>query len=200
MKAKIKTASLPGGQTLSVRQPDARADLHDLVGFFNRLPEESRMHLRYNVTDPEACRRRLEQLDGENHWRLVAEMDGEIVGDATMDRRPDAWARHVAELRGVVHPERQRLGIGPILFGELVEIVSAAGIERLVCEVLGRDLQRIETMEAIGFVREAVLKNYARDLHGRLQDLILMTINLEDAWKSLLEQLEELDVRNLRNG
>jgi ribosomal protein S18 acetylase RimI-like enzyme len=199
-KIKIKTASLPGGSTLSVRPPDAQADLQNLVAFFSRLPPESRRYLRYDVTDPEACRRRLLQVDGKNHWRMIAELDGRIVGDATLDRKADNWASHVAEMRGVVDPACQHLHVGPILFGELVEIVSASGVERLVCEVMERDTERIALMEDIGFTREATLKNYARDLNGRLQDLVVMTNDLEDAWSRLLEHLEELDIKHARNS
>jgi ribosomal protein S18 acetylase RimI-like enzyme len=200
MDSSAKTVNLPGSLTLSIRRPEAQADLHKLAGFFSRLPMASRQYLRYDVTSLEACRRRLEQIDARNHWRLVAEMDDRIVGDATLDRRSDSWAHHVAEIRGVIDPEVRQPGIGQVLFGELVETASANGIELLVCEVLERDRERIETMESIGFAREAVLKNYARDLNDRLQDLIIMTIDLEDAWKCLLEQLEELDIRSLRNS
>jgi ribosomal protein S18 acetylase RimI-like enzyme len=131
---------------------------------------------------------------------MIAELDGRIVGDATLDRKADNWASHVAEMRGVVDPACQHLHVGPILFGELVEIVSASGVERLVCEVMERDTERIALMEDIGFTREATLKNYARDLNGRLQDLVVMTNDLEDAWSRLLEHLEELDIKHARNS
>ena len=200
MKTGSKTVSLPDNLDLGVRQPDVARDLYDLIDFFAGLPPESRRYLRYDVTDVDAVRTRLLQVDSKNHWRMLAELEGRIVGDATMDRRLDTWASHVAEMRGVIDPECEQLGVGHILFGELLETASAAGIERLVCEVLKQDSERIETMEAIGFFREATLQNYARDQNGRLQDLVIMTNDLEDAWNRLLEQLEELDLRNVRNG
>jgi L-amino acid N-acyltransferase YncA len=200
MHAKNKTVKLPDDRDLIVRQPDVAWDLQNLVDFFTRLPPEGRRYLRYDVTDVEAVRKRLLQVDSTNHWRMISELEGRIVGDATLDRRPETWATHVAEMRGVIDQECVGLGVGPILFGELLETASAAGIERLVCEVLEKDAERIEMMEAIGFAREAVLKDYARDMDGRLQDLIIMTNDLSDAWNCLLEQLEELDVRNVRNG
>lgn len=200
MLAAEKTVALPDDRDLVVRPPDADRDLHNLVDFFTRLPPEGRRHLRYDVTDTEAVRQRLLQVDSTNHWRMIAELEGRIVGDATLDRRREAWAQHVAEMRGVIDPDCIQLGVGPILFGELLETASASGIERLVCEVLKQDAERMDMMDAIGFVREAVLKNYARDMSGRLQDLIIMTNDLSDAWNRLLEQLEELDNRNSRNS
>lgn len=200
MRTAEKTVNLPDSRDLVVRQPEADRDLHDLIAFFTRLPPESRRYLRYDVTDAGAVRKRLLQVDSINHWRMIAELQGQIVGDATLDRRREAWAKHVAEMRGVIDPECAGLGVGPILFGELLETASAGGIERLVCEVLEKDAERIDVMDAIGFAREAVLKNYARDMSGRLQDLIIMTNDLSDAWNRLLERLEELDNRNSRNS
>lgn len=200
MKTTSKTVKLSDNHDLVVRQPDAGRDLQDLVDFFTRLPPESRRYLRYDVTDVEAVRNRLMQMDSANHWRMIAEMEGRILGDATLDRRRESWAKHVAEMRGVIDPGYVQYGVGPILFGELLETASAAGIERLVCEVLKQDTERIEMMDAIGFVQEAVLKNYARDMSGRLQDLIIMTNDLSDAWNRLLERVEELDNRNSRNS
>jgi L-amino acid N-acyltransferase YncA len=192
--------SLAGNQTLEVWHPDFQYDLRRLVGFFSGLPLESRKYLRYDVTSVEACLERLMQVDGKDHWRLVAELDGRMVGDATLDRKADTWANHVAELRGVIIPGVRRLHIGTILFGELAVIASAAGIERMICEVMEGDLEHIEMMKAIGFVCEAKLEKCARDLDGKLQDLIIMTNDLEDAWRCLQEQLVELDIRNTRNA
>jgi len=199
MRTAEKTVRLSDNRDLVVRQPDVDRDLHNLVDFFTRLPPESRRYLRYDVTDTEAVRQRLSQVDSVNHWRMIAKLEDRIVGDATLDRRREAWAIHVAEMRGVIEPECIQLGVGPILFGELLETAAAAGIERLVCEVLEQDAERIDMMDAIGFVREASLKNYARDMSGRLQDLIIMTNDLSDAWNHLLERLEELDNRNNRS-
>jgi len=195
-----KTIDLPGGRSLTLHPPQVKRDLARLVGFFTGLPPESRKYLRYDVTDLEACRRRLGELDGKNHWRMMAELDGEIVGDATLDRKPEGWTRHVAELRGVIHPNASDLGIGPILFGELLEIASSSGIERLSCEVMEKDLEHIEMMKSLGFDQDGLLFKYARDVSGNLQNLVIMTIDLEAAWAKLAEQLEELEIRHARVG
>lgn len=195
-----KTIDLPDGRTLILRTPRVERDLDKLVDFFAGLPPESRRYLRYDVTDRDACRLRLEELDEKNHWRLMAELDGQIVGDATLDRKPEGWARHVAELRGVFHPGYQELGVGPLLFGELLEIASSSGIERLACEVMEKDDERVEMMQSLGFDQDAVLFRYARDLDSELQNLIIMTIDLEAAWSNLAEQLEELEIRHARIG
>lgn len=200
MQTGTKTVRLPGNLELIVRPPDVHRDLYNLIYFFTGLPPESRRYLRYDVTDVEAGRARLLQVDSRNHWRMIAELDGRIVGDATLDRRPDTWAGHVAEIRGVIDPECHSLCVGPILFGELLEIASAGGIEMLICEVLEQDTEHIDMMDAIGFTREATLRNYARDMNGKLQDLVIMTNDLSDAWRCMLEQLEELDIRNIRNS
>jgi ribosomal protein S18 acetylase RimI-like enzyme len=178
-----------------VRVPDHESDLEQLVDFFAKLPAEVRNYLRYDVTDIDPCRRRLKQVDGVDHWRVIAELDGRIVGDVTMDREPYGWSRHVAELRGVVHPEYRYLGIEPILLNQLVKMGSQAGIERLFTVVRADQRDMIDILEKEGFVYEFLRRKYAKDLRGKLRDVVVMSNDIDSVWKQLAEQLEEMDIR-----
>lgn len=189
-----KKVLVGSGQTITIAQLSAQSDVGQLQAFFLSLPKESRHYLRYNVTNPEFVAARLAQLDDANHWRIVAELDGAIIGDATMDRESFAWTHHVAELRAVVHPDHASKGILAMMFEELVALGAQAKIERLFTEVVKGQTELIAALETVGFVYEATRKGYAKDSSGKLHDAIIMSNDLNQMWKRLKEHLEELDV------
>jgi hypothetical protein len=183
---------------LVIRVPAISRDLDSLVNFFSVLPSSLQNTMRYRVTDRELLRQRLEQIDGIHHWRLIAEIGGKIVGDATMDREPFDWTRHVAEVRAVVDPQYSLLDIEAALFKELAVLGDRAGIERLFTEVMKGQNKLIAALEQTGFVYEATRRKYAKDPQGRLHDVILMSSDLNKVWRSLAIHIEELDTQPSR--
>ena len=181
-----------------IRVPAKPGDLDSLLKFFTALPSSLQNTMRYRVTDRELLRHRLEQIDGTNHWRLIAEAGGKIIGDATMDREPFNWTRHVAEVRAVVDPQYSLLDIEAALFKELAVLGEKAGIERLFTEVMKGQNKLIAALEQTGFVYEATRRKYAKDLHGKLHDVILMSNDIDKVWRSLARQMEELDTQPSR--
>jgi len=197
-KEKRKVQRVSPLHNLVIRIPAISKDLDSLVNFFAVLPSSLRNKMRYKVTDKELLRKRLEQIDGTNHWRLIAEIGGKIVGDATMDREPFGWTRHVAEVRAVVDPQYSLLDIEAALFKELAVLGDKAGIERLFTEVMKGQNKLITALEQAGFIYEATRRKYAKDLQGRLHDVILMSNDLDKVWKSLAKHIEELDTQPSR--
>ena len=192
--------TLSDGRQVVVREPTADGDLEKLVAFLSGLPPQMKIYLRYNVTEAAICKRRLEQLDGANHFRLIAEVDGQIAGDTTLDREPFGWTRHVAEVRGIVHPDFQRLGIASILRGQIVDLARLAGIERLVAEVLREQTDLIEAFKRDGFQYEATRLKYAKDMSGKLHDVIILSNDLEQVWKRLAENWADMDIKPHSTG
>jgi acetyltransferase len=190
-----KTFTLKSNQKILVRPVKPEADLDKIVEFLSSLSATERNFLRYKVTDREICRERLRQLDDENHFRLIAECDGEMVGDATLDREPFAWTQHVAKMRGVITGRCQKKGIGTILFGELVQVAEDAHMERLVCEVMADQKGIIKVLEKIGFHHEATLAKFVKDQHGKKHDMLIMTNDLIAIWEHLAHELEVMDIK-----
>lgn len=195
MKQEEKKITLSSGEEVIIRQPSIEADLNRLVGFFSSLPAEIKNNLVYKVSDPEICRERLNQVDGKDHWRFLAEIDGKIAGDATMDRSSVNWTRHVAHIRVVVHPDYWRLGVGTLLCNQLVSVGAQSGVERLDVEMLKQHKEFIEMVGKLGFKYEVTRKHYAKDVNGELHDMIIMSNDLEAVWKRLAEELMEMDTK-----
>jgi RimJ/RimL family protein N-acetyltransferase len=190
-----KTYDLPTGERLVVRAPTASGDLDALNTFFVGLPESERLYLRYDVTDRKTTRARLEQLDGEDHFRLVAEVGGRIIGDITLDREIFGWTRHVAQIRGIVEAAYEAKGVAAILFRGIVRLGEDHGVERLYAHVMPEQEGLVHALERAGFRREATLKGFGKDLRGKPHDIHVYTNDMEQVWRHLADELELMDVR-----
>jgi ribosomal protein S18 acetylase RimI-like enzyme len=199
MNRKTKLTGSSPGHDMVVRIPTVARDLDRLAHFFAALPIGVRNTLRYRATDQDFLRHRLEQLDERHHWRLVAEIDGMIVGDATMDREPFGWTLHVAEVRAVVEPGHSLHEVESVLFRELAAMGRKAGVERLFTEVMKGQTRLVRELEREGFVYEATRKKYAKDPNGKLHDVIIMSNDLEKIWKALADCIDDLDFQVGRN-
>ncbi len=195
-----RTYETTDGQKIVLRQPDPASDLERIMAFFNRLPPEVRNYMRHDAQDRDAVSRRLSQVDNVSHWRLIVELDGEIVADATLDREPFNWSHHVAEIRPIIDPRFRRRGIRALLCRELVSLGRAEGIERLFTEVSPEQEDLIATLEHEGFGYEATRRKYAKDHQGHFLDIILMSSDVEDVWERLQTLIETLDGVHLHDG
>ena len=92
MEHKLAVLTLHDGREVQIRQPGLE-DLEKLMAFLTRLPDDIKQYLRYNVHNHEILSRRLKEVDSDNHWRLVAELDGRIIADGTLDRDAYGWTR-----------------------------------------------------------------------------------------------------------
>jgi GNAT superfamily N-acetyltransferase len=189
------TIILADGREVIVRETSEGVDADRLYEFLSGLPASLRNHMRYDVTKRELFDHRMRQLGSTSHWRLIAEIGGEIAAEATMDREPFGWTRHVADLRAVVSPDFAGLGLRSLLLHELVHIARRTGIGRVFTEMLAEQRELIGTLESVGFEREAVLRKFARDLKGQLHDIVIMTSDLESVWEQLQELVNETDIR-----
>ncbi|MGE5509005.1 MAG: N-acetyltransferase family protein [Chitinophagales bacterium] len=117
-------------------------------------------------------RKTLENL-GANEHVLVAEVDGKVVGVASLSvlggRR-----RHVGDLSLAVHEEYQGRGIGRRLMQALLDVAdNYLGLARTELEVVSDNTRAIRLYESLGFQVEGAKRGgYFRQ--GRLLDLVIM--------------------------
>jgi len=94
---------------------------------------------------------------------LVAELDGEVVGNAGLHPvGPQARRRHVMMLGIAVAPAAQRRGVGSALLGALCDYADRwAGVLRLELEVYTDNAPAIALYRKFGFVVEGTHRAYA---------------------------------------
>mgnify|MGYP001205046204 CR=1 FL=1 len=123
---------------------------------------------------PEAWRKRLEGNDGRFDYALLAEVDGKVVGSASLHRNRHPRTLHVAGLGMAVHDAYQGQGIGRTLLAALVEAADKwLNIVRIELEVYPDNQRAVKLYESFGFVPEGRKRmNAFRD--GQYVDSLVM--------------------------
>lgn len=102
--------------------------------------------------------------------RLVAEIDGRVVGIIGLHRQVIDRRRHVAEIGMAVHDDFQNRGVGTALMTAVTDLSDNwLGLHRLELSVYTDNAPAIHLYEKFGFVIEGTMRDYAfRD--GRYVD------------------------------
>ena len=174
--------ALRDGSTVTLRPMEAKDGL-GVLDFFRALPEEDRLFLRDNVTNAEWLDRFVRQIDFNAMVPLLAEHEGKVVGNATLQRSLHGWSTHVGELRVAVARAFQHKGLGSLLARELVRIAVDAGLEKMVVSVMDNQIGAKRAFEKLGFRPEAVLKGHVKDTHGAKRDLVIMSNDVSHIWR-----------------
>jgi acyl-CoA synthetase (NDP forming)/GNAT superfamily N-acetyltransferase len=172
---------LRDGQTLRLRAPVA-ADRDALVAFLEELSPDSRQMRFHGTLRPGA---RLIEGDLDPDWSehgaligtLVQEGREHVIALASYARLRDPAA---AEVAFAVANRLQGLGVGTRLLEQLARRASAAGIERLIFEILTRNAGMLAVVADAGF---AVTQR-------RLGGVIEATMSIEPTGESLARRDE----------
>ena len=177
-----KTVVIGGGTRVTLR-PMVKEDEEKLKEFFNGIPEEERWYLKEDVADPNVIESWVRDLNYERVLPIVAEVEGKIVADATLHRRSFGGSKHVAKMRVVVAPEYRGKGLGTWVAIDIVNNALQYGVEKLIAELVPDAQQAaFEGLRRVGFVEEAVLRDYAKDPHGGSHDLVMLVMTFYQEW------------------
>jgi RimJ/RimL family protein N-acetyltransferase len=192
-----KTVTLRDGRTITVRrmQPD---DVQRSYEFFCALPAEDRKYLRVDVTRRDLVERRTLETDERRAVRVVAEHDGDIVADGTLELEGHGWGKKVAEVRLIVASSWQRLGLGTVMARELFHLASQNRVDRIVARLMRPQAGAHRIFKRLGFHEEFLIPEHVRDQSGAWQDLIIMRCPLEDLWRDLEDELATADWQRTR--
>jgi RimJ/RimL family protein N-acetyltransferase len=187
LKGFPKPVKLRDGVVVTLRLMQA-ADEAALLAFFRRLPAEDRQYLKDDVAHPHVIHAWCRDLDYAHVIPVLAECEGNIVGDATLHRQPSGWMRHVGEIRVVTDPFFRRRGLASALAREIFYVALQVGLDKMVAEVVEGQAAAAKVFEKLGFRQEARLLGHILDLHGRKHDLIILTTDIP----ALMQRMEEM--------
>ena len=102
--------------------------------------------------------------------RVVAEVDGVIVGDAELRQLAPKRCAHVGVLFVGVHPKVQRRGIGRTLMQHLIDHARAQGLRRLELNVRSDNAGAQALYRALGFRHEGTRERFIALDDGTLID------------------------------
>ncbi|MGD0266534.1 MAG: GNAT family protein [Candidatus Methylomirabilota bacterium] len=178
-------------QTAVTLRPMVREDRDELLAFFRRLPPEDRQFLKDDVTRAEIIEAWVRNLDYDRVLPILADHDGQIVGDATLHRQTYGWMRHVGEIRVVTDAYFRRRGLALAMAREIFYLALQFGLDKMVAEMVADQVAAIKVFEKLGFQREARLANHIVNLQGRKHDLVIMTTDIP----ALMQKMQESFLR-----
>ncbi|TKG87409.1 GNAT family N-acetyltransferase [Puteibacter caeruleilacunae] len=115
-------------------------------------------------------------LLSENNLLVVAEYDGEIIGNIDITQQPRQMLCHTAFLGMGIHSDWQNQGIGSLLLKSAIDWSdSNPNIEQLWLMVFGNNKMGIKIYEKMGFVEDGRQQNFIKDLNGGYIDNVIMT-------------------------
>ncbi len=169
-----RSVELKDGRT-AVFRPLKRNDADRLREFFGELPEEDRLFLRHDVSDPDLVHQWTERIDFTSVIPLVAEDDDRFIGEGSLHVPAHKWRNHVGQVRLVTARGYRRLGLGGLLVRELLALAAELNLERLEAEVMEDNSDAMRMFRAIGFETSAVLRGMVKDRRGNGHNLAVMT-------------------------
>jgi len=139
--------------------------LDQLIRFFQSLPEQDRLYLRSDITDPENVRRRYGNPDYDTMFPVIGLVNGEIMGIATIFRASFGWMRNLGEVRICIAPEYQKRGLSTLLIREIFFQALKMDLYKLQAEMMDTQQAAINRK---GMPHGSASKNN-QTAHGRFQ-------------------------------
>ena len=165
---------------MKVRRLDS-GDAEGLRDFFRRLPAADRNFFKEDVQE-ETVDSWLK--DRRSRRALAFDDAGKVVGYAAVIPSP-GWSKHVGEIRLVVDPGERRKGIGRALARWSVLEGARLGLSKVYVEVVADQEPARVMFQNLGFVGEALLKDHIRDRRGKLRDLVVLSMSLDDSQSAM---------------
>jgi L-phenylalanine/L-methionine N-acetyltransferase len=164
----LSPSPIPLGLTIRATRID---DDQALTALFN-LPKYRAGTSRPPYQRADQTRKWIESLNA-TALNIVAVLDGEIVGQAGLERRAGPRT-HAAELGIGVHDDHHGKGVGTALLREIVEAADNwLAIGRIELTVFADNAPAIRLYEKFGFESEGIRKAFAFRA-GRYADVIAM--------------------------
>jgi ribosomal protein S18 acetylase RimI-like enzyme len=192
-----KNEILKDGTKVVIRNLTLR-DLDPLMAFYNTLSDEDRRFLKVDVTNRSVVQERIQRsIDGD--WvRIVAEKDGEIISDGSLELSFEEWRKHQGEIRVIVAPPYRKKGLAILMIRELYLIAMGKKVDLIVAKMMRPQVAALKIVRKLGFKEEQVIPEYVRDLEGTPQDLVVMVCDAKGLWKELEHLYSDSDWQRCR--
>jgi ribosomal protein S18 acetylase RimI-like enzyme len=173
-----KEVILKDGTGVTLR-PLKDGDEDALFKMFRRLSVDDLWFLNHDVSDPGMIAEWINNLDPNRVISIVALMEGRIVGNAVLMMKRYGAKSHIGKVRISVDPGFRDRRLGTWMLLDLVNLSMAMGLQMLVMRLVqDRDASIINGVRKLGFIEEAVLKNYLIGGGGQTHNLVIMTKRL----------------------
>ena len=165
---------------IEIREVEER-DARDLMNFLVAVGDETD-NLSFSGSglklDEESEARFIKRFkSNKKNLMLIAELDGEIVGNASVERERVPRYSHRAELSVVVKKKYWGNGIGSRLLELLIDFCRNSGVEILYLEARADNARALDLYRKFGFSLIGNYKNFFK-IDGKYYDAALMTLEI----------------------
>jgi len=91
----------------------------------------------------------------------------------------------------VTDPDFRHQRLGRILAREIFFLALVLKLDKVIARMMEDQQGAIRVFTALGFEREALLKNYVRDLEGKHHNLIIMSQDVIGFWRRIEDQIAD---------
>lgn len=173
-----KELKLSDGRRVSLRPMDA-TDKQKILSFAQSLPLDDLLFLRTDITEPALVDEWIGNLEKGATVTILAEVDGELAGYASLHLEQARWTRRVGEIRVQVGVAYRSAGLGRQLAAQIFRVGQARGLKKMAAMMTPDQAGARAAFEKIGFSVEALLQDWVVDRSGRPRDLLIMCHDLE---------------------
>jgi L-amino acid N-acyltransferase YncA len=141
-----------------IRDADPARDAAACVAIYEPFVTDGAVSFEERAPTPDEFARRIEHVSRTHPW-LVAEDGGRVVAFAYgCPHRERAAYRWAADVSVYVAPERQRLGLGRALYGELLPLLAGQGLHVACAGITLPNDASVALHESVGFRRVGVYR------------------------------------------
>jgi L-amino acid N-acyltransferase YncA len=169
---------LSDGRPVSFRLMQA-ADKGKVLDFARSLPPDDLLFLRTDITEPALVDEWVENIEKGATVTVLAEVDGEMAGYASLHLEQARWTRRVGEIRVQVGLPFRGVGLGRQLSAQIFRLGQGQGLKKMAAMMTPDQAGARAAFEKIGFSVEALLQDWVVDRTGRPRDLLIMSHDLE---------------------
>jgi L-amino acid N-acyltransferase YncA len=167
----------------AIIRPLEHKDRKLLEAFYEKIPINDRWLMRYDVLDPNVMQKWFDGIGQDYVTSIVALCNQQIVGHGSLHKRAHGSTQHVGRFRILVLPDYRQQRLGTWLLLDLIQLALDKGLETLRTDLVkGMEDAAIEAVVKFDFFKEAVLRDYVKDMDGDLHDLLIMIKRLHKGW------------------
>jgi RimJ/RimL family protein N-acetyltransferase len=173
-----RTLVLPSGQAVILRLM-VPGDQAAVLAFARSLPSDDLLFLRTDITEKGALEEWTRNVEKGSTVSVIAEIEGALVGYASLHNDQARWTRRVGEIRVLLGPIHRGAGLGRRLAEEIFNLGRARGIKKMAAMMTPDQTGARAAFEKLGFQVEALLQDWVVDRNGRPRDLLIMSHDVE---------------------
>ncbi|MEZ5597484.1 MAG: GNAT family N-acetyltransferase [Pseudomonadales bacterium] len=158
----------------------AVSDARSALAFARSLPEHDLLFLPRDISEPKVMAAWMENLQKGRIGSLVIMRNEQMVGFSAVVSDPHSWSAHVGDLRVLLAPDVRDLGLGRILIQESFLLAISRGLEKLTARMTTDQKSAIAVFQDMGFIAEALFRDYVKDRAGEPHDIIVLAHNVAD--------------------